>query len=129
MNPVQPLLRESIDYAGLFPPAALDMPSAVSNYAVYATGQDRWALGRFILPVSRLPEFVQAGKQLSNGGSAWRLSALPEKDLVDQLAAVSRFNDRGDGRAIIDTIEVKAGSSAAIRGAMHAIPDDIQAYF
>src|ERR671911_606480 len=51
MNAMQTLLRESIDYAGLFPPAGLDMRTAVENYARYAAGPSAWALGRFIVSV------------------------------------------------------------------------------
>ena len=42
------LLTECIDYAGLFPPAALSMDEAVANYAAYRAGQDAWALGRIV---------------------------------------------------------------------------------
>jgi hypothetical protein len=51
------LLDGLIDYAGLFPPASLSMTSAVVKYAGYLAGENRWALGRFIVPVGRLEEF------------------------------------------------------------------------
>ena len=50
------LLSEIIDYAGLFPPAALDMRTAVRNYAAYGAGDDSAMLGRFVVPASRLSE-------------------------------------------------------------------------
>jgi hypothetical protein len=50
------LLAGAIDYAGLFPPAALDMPAAARNYAAYRAGPYSWALGRFIVPSARLNE-------------------------------------------------------------------------
>ncbi len=56
--PVRALLESAIDYAGLFPPASLSMPEAVSNFATYRSSPEAWALGRFILPVSRLSEFA-----------------------------------------------------------------------
>jgi hypothetical protein len=131
MNAVQHLLRHSIDYAGLFPPAGLDMQPAVSNYAEYSRGPDRWALGRFILPVSRFPEFAEAAQQASANGlvGPWRLSALTAGDLAADLDAISRFNERGQGVGVIDTIELKAGTARAIQEAIHVIPDDLQAYF
>ena len=46
-----------IDYAGLFPPAALPMQQAVENYARYRASPEAWMLGRFVLPANRLPEF------------------------------------------------------------------------
>jgi len=50
------LLEHLIDYAGLFPPAALSMDDAVRNYARYCEGEYAWALGRFIVPKERAHE-------------------------------------------------------------------------
>src|SRR3954463_11611235 len=57
MNAMRMLLSQSIDYAGLFPPAELDMASALENFVGYSSGPFSWALGRFIVPVSRIAEF------------------------------------------------------------------------
>jgi hypothetical protein len=58
------LLEGLIDYAGLFPPAALSMQDAVRNYARYGEGEYAWALGRFVVPADRAhevpPEFPQS---------------------------------------------------------------------
>lgn len=50
------LLGRLIDYAGLFPPAALTMQDAVRNYARYRDGDHAWALGRFVVPAARAKE-------------------------------------------------------------------------
>lgn len=50
------LLEQLIDYAGLFPPAALTMQDAVRNYARYRDGEYAWALGRFVVPQARASE-------------------------------------------------------------------------
>lgn len=50
------LLEGLIDYAGLFPPAALSMQDAVRNYARYRDGEYAWALGKFIVPMERAKE-------------------------------------------------------------------------
>lgn len=50
------LLEGLIDYAGLFPPAALSMQDAVRNYARYRDGEHAWALGRFVVPRERVSE-------------------------------------------------------------------------
>jgi hypothetical protein len=50
------LLEGLIDYAGLFPPAALSMQDAVRNYARYRDGEYAWALGRFVVPAERVDE-------------------------------------------------------------------------
>jgi hypothetical protein len=50
------LLAGLIDYAGLFPPAALSMEEAVRNYDAYRRGEYAWILGRFIVPAARVAE-------------------------------------------------------------------------
>jgi hypothetical protein len=50
------LLHHLIDYAGLFPPAALTMQDAVRNYARTREGEHAWALGKFIVPQARANE-------------------------------------------------------------------------
>ena len=50
------LLEHLIDYAGLFPPAALTMQDAVRNYARYRDGEYAWALGKFVVPQARAVE-------------------------------------------------------------------------
>ncbi|HEV2578088.1 MAG TPA: hypothetical protein VGU25_12830 [Acidobacteriaceae bacterium] len=57
MMAVQALLAGAIDYAGLFPPAALDLETTVRNYADYRSGRDEWALGRLVLPAGKVAEF------------------------------------------------------------------------
>ncbi len=43
-----------IDYAGMFPPAALDIETAQRNYTDYLEGGDSWMLGRYIIPATQL---------------------------------------------------------------------------
>jgi len=43
-----------IDYAGLFPPASLDIETALGNYAGYLEGEDGWMLGRYVVPAAQL---------------------------------------------------------------------------
>ena len=50
------LLSGLIDYAGLFPPAALSMDEAVRNYARYGEGEHAWMLGKFVVPEARAGE-------------------------------------------------------------------------
>jgi hypothetical protein len=56
------LLANSIDYAGLFPPADLALAPALTNHASYGRSSDRWMLGTFVLPVGK---FNEARPQLS----------------------------------------------------------------
>ena len=48
------LLTRAIDYAGMFPPAKLELASALDNYSRYREGAEEWILGRFVVPASQL---------------------------------------------------------------------------
>lgn len=98
------LLAERIDYAGLFPPAALSMADAVANFASYRESADAWALARFVLPVVRLEEF-EGVAALHLRGAPWRLAVLAQATDADAIRA---FNGRMAGRAHIDTVESRA---------------------
>ncbi|HUR82727.1 MAG TPA: hypothetical protein VM733_18350 [Thermoanaerobaculia bacterium] len=56
MKSLHVLLENLIDYAGLFPPAALSMQDAVRNYARYRDSEYACALGKFIVPQARAGE-------------------------------------------------------------------------
>jgi hypothetical protein len=135
MNPVHTLLRKSIDYAGLFPPAGLGMGAAVDNYLRYRAGSEAWALGRFIVPATRLAEFEEAAGDGSSerlGRQPWQLSALVGPDLADDLDQIAGFQRRHAGAAqgmTVDTIEAKADAVSAIQETMRRIPDGLQVYF
>src|SRR5262245_16658395 len=50
------LLSGILDYAGLFPPAALPLEQAVRQYARHRHEGDAWLLGRFVCPAAKLME-------------------------------------------------------------------------
>lgn len=123
------LIAGSVDYAGLFPPAALGMNEAVANYAGYRAGPDAWALGRFIVPMTRLGEFERAAAPyLKRNGSPWLLSVLASPILHDDVKAIAYFNIRHKQKALIDTIELKASSPDEITKIAGIIPPTITAF-
>jgi hypothetical protein len=134
------LLGELIDYAGLFPPAKLDMATSVANYASYLIGDDAWMLNRLIVPVSRLDEFEQhAASHLPKGDGAepWRISALTvsadDPALAADIDRISDFNDDhaegASGLAVIDVVELKASTVEAIDGALDMVDDELYPFF
>lgn len=108
------LLTDIIDYAGLFPPAALSMCEAVKNFARYIESENSWMLVRFVLPLSRISEFENEAKEFLNGVTVWRLSALCSAS-EDEMKVIEDFNLRYEGKAIIDAIETKANNAEEIR--------------
>jgi hypothetical protein len=103
------LLTGAIDYAGLFPPAALDMDTAVRNYLSYRASDDAPMLGRFVAPAARLSEL--AASLHAAAPSNVRVSAVLASNVSADLDTVSDFNARfahGDAFAVVDAIEAKA---------------------
>jgi hypothetical protein len=117
------LLAGIVDYAGLFPPAALDMRAAVRNYATYLAAPDRWMLGRFVVPVARLNEFELERRDVG-GHASWPLSALLGADAAGDVERVRKFNAEFGSRATVDTLEGKLSTREDIaRVAEAATPD------
>ena len=65
-----------VDYAGLFPPAKLDMRSSVEEYVAARAGSHAWMLGRFIVPASRLKELKSVMAGLPAGSPEIPLSVI-----------------------------------------------------
>lgn len=114
------LLDGLVDYAGLFPPAALDLPAAATEYERHRRGADAWMLGRFVLPASRLSELEPP--------VGWRLSALLGPDVASDAAAVDAFNAAQAGRALVDAVELKAASAQEVERVLAAAPRGATAY-
>lgn len=113
------LLSGIVDYAGMFPPAGLDMQSAVANFAHYRRGGYAWMLGRFVLPASRLGEFEEA---MPHGElSPWPLSVLVGPKLEEDVVALAAFAPRCSKLAVIDCVETKIASAADVEKAHRLI--------
>jgi hypothetical protein len=135
MPSLHSLLRGAIDYAGLFPPAGLGMAEAVRNYSAYREGEDAWALGRFVVPATRVVEFESAAAPLlprSPSPSPWRVAALIGPDVESDLRTLDQFNCRhaaeGEGAVAADVVEGKAESIETIAWLLSRMPSHLQAY-
>jgi hypothetical protein len=111
------LLDRVIDYAGLFPPAELEMPRAVSEFLVTSKGPDAWILSRFACPSARLTEF---GDELRTrpGLADTPVSVIgtASQDLDGWHAALEQ-----DAKLMNDFVE-QVGESAAIEAYEVRIP-------
>lgn len=132
---IDALVAGLVDYAGLFPPAGLDMATAVRNYAAYLADPDRRMLGRFIVPAARLEEWESVFPVPPRGLTppCWRLSALVGPDVAGDSSRIAEFNrrhrpGRGTGWGSIETIEVPVDSPATLRAALAARPDDVAVF-
>jgi methylmalonyl-CoA mutase cobalamin-binding subunit len=107
------------------------MEGAVSEYAARRRSAEAWMLGRFILPASRLSEFLEAARaHLPETASAgpWALSALLGADVHQASALVASFNASHAGRAVVDTVELKASGKDEAAAALDALPAGLSAF-
>ena len=125
LAPSSPWLAALVDYAGLFPPANLDLPAAIAAYDRYRRGPLAPMLGRFIVPADSLPRLVDALEALCpEPATAWQLSVLVGGDL---RAGLQRIDDVLGGRP--DLVQISAvealGSPAAMtrQAGIDALPD------
>jgi hypothetical protein len=125
------LLTGLVDYAGLFPPAALAIDAAVAEYARWRRSPEAFMLGRFVVPAARLGELGRAADAHlpePGGRERWLLSALVGGDPLGDAALVEVFNSWGAGRAVVDAVELKAASPDEVEGALDALPPELSAF-
>jgi hypothetical protein len=136
LRAVDALLEGIVDYAGLFPPASESMRQALEGYASYLSGPDRNALGRLIIPFSRLKEFESTASEFlpREGREPWRLSVIATGDISAAALEMASFNRRHSesptaGLAVIDVVELKAATPTEIELQRSRIPTSFMTYF
>lgn len=121
MSAAEALLTRIVDYAGLFPPAALDMETAVRHYQRYLAGDEAWMLGSFVVPASRLGEFVQVFDRVccEEQENPWTLSVVCAAERAEEVRAVEEFQE---GALFIASLECKAADARSAGAALAALP-------
>ncbi len=126
IEPLRILLSDAVDYAGLFPPASLEMPAAAQNFARYLQGEFRWMLGRFVVPAERLLELEKLLKP--NRARGWRVTALVGRGFKDDLKSIVQFHLKAGERAHVDAVEFKIATKDEINPILELLPHGIDAY-
>jgi hypothetical protein len=129
------LLTGIIDYAGLFPPAGLDMAATVQRYATHRSGQHAWMLGRLVVPMGRLDELEQCLEEVSSGSyhlEPWRISVIAAPPYDAAMGRVWEFNRRhgvcAGAEVVIDSVEMKADTENEVELAADAVPAGFELY-
>ncbi|HSP45246.1 MAG TPA: hypothetical protein VLO30_04585 [Chthoniobacterales bacterium] len=114
------LLSQAIDYAGLFPPASLELESALWNYSEYVRGPDAWMLGTFILPVAEFDAAARGNSKFEKAHPL-RVSALgPRTDSAHGfIKSLSAAMDS------IAAFRVAAGATASVEQFEMLLPADV----
>lgn len=121
MSAAQALLGRILEYAGLFPPAALDMESALRNYQDYTKTDEFWLLGGFVLPANRLEEFAGAFERVwgTEQERPWTLKVVCAGETADDARAIGEFQQ---GAVFIGSLEAKAADARAAKEVLERLP-------
>lgn len=79
------LLESLIDYAGIYPPAALPLDTALANYKAYRDGGHAWMLRRLVLggaDMAAVPEALEGSVALLAETDDQRAGSLETKNVV-----------------------------------------------
>lgn len=128
MKSLHALMNGLIDYAGLFPPANLDMSAAVAEYHRHQAQPASWVLGRFICPVSRFDEFAIAAAGAIPQDQSWAISAILGQNLPEDLDQIEEFERRMEGKVRVSACEVKVGGVKEIDAALETLPEEWDCY-
>lgn len=117
---LEAFLTNLIDYAGLFPPAALPLPAVLENYRRYLESPDRWMLNRLVLPAPKLSEVAM--------GTNWRVTLLVDDEPGPLPPQVETLETKVPRKLSLPTyceapIDQISGAFAKVRT---ATPDSLQ---
>lgn len=104
---LEALLDGVIDYAGLFPPAALSMEDAVEEYLEHLDGDEALLVNRFVCPASRLGELSEHLDTDAEFAVTVIGSGLDQ--LEQDGGAVAAFTERWEDQIVIEGYETRAG--------------------
>jgi hypothetical protein len=121
MTAIEAALSGLIDYAGLYPPAVLDMQTAVRNYLAYRTHKYAWMLGRFIVDLSRLGDLREVADEA--------LTQIPLSVIAAADADLSRVAERRAGGFRIECLEIRCEEPPKILRTRECVPNDVKCYF
>jgi hypothetical protein len=120
MSAIESLLAGLIDYAGLYPPTALDMQAALRNYMEYGHGRYSYALGRFLVDADRL---IELRKLAAKSTRPLRLSVIAQPGTNwDSLAGLVREDPT------IESIELKIDRLPEMERIARCLPSGVAIY-
>jgi len=120
-----------VDYAGLFPPASLDMVDAVEVYRTARASDARWVAGRFLCPASRLEELAGVlMTTIAAGEDPWEIGVILDEGQGKGASAAQTFHAEMQPAAIIASAEARptertSAAFTSLIGALSSIQPDL----
>lgn len=112
------LTNKLIDYAGLFPPAKLNLAQAFNNYLMYRMGNYWWMLNKFLITAKQLPELTKLMSKMDtvNDGFPVPFSIIGSsgndektflRNLKSDIKLINDFLQTNSGSSSVNTFEVR----------------------
>lgn len=91
-----PFLSEIIDYAGLYPPASLNLKEAFHKYVIHSSSQKSWMLSKFVVGTNLLNDLVDLINNSDNAPQPFNLTlvAAPSASPEEFKTIVSKMKDQ-----------------------------------
>jgi hypothetical protein len=128
---VHTLLEHAIDYAGLFPPAALGLGDALSDYVAALRSPESWLLNRFVIRLDHLADFERLFEPMASDhrGAPLALSVIVPAAAASPFERVQDFNERWSGYAQAASIEFAPLPAARIPALAEVAPEGVELFF
>lgn len=133
LTSLKQLLFAIADYAGLFPPAQLELSEALTLYDRAQASPHAWMLDRFIVPASRLSELMTLlndRKPENDTSDSLPLSVIVSKNWATDLENVLPFiGSHQTPQLTIRSLEVASVATDEIQQVCLHLPEEITAFF
>ena len=124
------LFSSIIDYAGLFPPAKLNLQQVMINYSRYQMADQNWMLGNLVLPISQWDEFeslLTIVDSENDRNKLWPLSLIINEPVESAIAKIQSLNK--NNKILICALEFPLLSPQEIERFIPLLPAEVETFF
>ncbi|MBD2078662.1 hypothetical protein [Leptolyngbya sp. FACHB-17] len=131
LTSLKQLLARIVDYAGIFPPAQLSLSEAINIYDRAHSSPHCSMLDRFVLPATRLSEFIKLlPSEDASSSQPWSLSVIVSKNWRSELEQIYQATKRDYKPSIqISALEVAPLPPVEIESIRLEIPAEVDTFF
>lgn len=122
-----------VDYAGLFPPASLNLAQAFNNFVMYKQEEYSWMISRFVIPAGRLSELEEMMNQLKYSEDlvlGFSVLGSPSADVVEfknvlqrDIEHIDAFRKKFGKRVNTDVFETRLPNDLLEEGSSKEISE------
>lgn len=135
LTSLKQLLASIVDYAGLFPPAQLNLSEAVATYDRAQASPHTWMLDRFVVPATRLHELVSlllTASERMYVSKPWSLSVILSQNWATELEQIDQIRETASQQSCqvnIRALEVAPLSPNEMQHVCLSLPAETEVFF